>query len=111
VDLSRVPPESETGPHFAMGATVRKSNRLVGQRMVADEVRFLGAKAKELLAAYGRERPRHSFRTFEDVEAFWEQSVRPVLKEFKSMQELLKGQEPVPQDSVWHANWRVPARG
>jgi hypothetical protein len=26
------------------------------------------------------------------------------------MQDLWTGQEPVPEDSVWHANWRVPER-
>jgi creatinine amidohydrolase len=108
VDLSRVPPDSEPGPHFAMGATVRKSSRQVGERMVADEVRWLGAKAKDLLAAYDREKPSHSFRTFEQVETFWEQVVRPVLKDFKSMQELGTQRAPVPEDSVWHENWRVP---
>jgi len=27
------------------------------------------------------------------------------------MQDLWQGQEPVPEDSVWYANWRVPERG
>ncbi len=35
---------------------------------------------------------------------------RPAIKNFKSMQELFKGQEPVPEDSVWHANWKARMR-
>ena len=110
VDLSRVPPEGEPGKHFAMGATVRQSNREVGERMVRDEVRWLGEKAKELLAAYRREQPEHRLRTFEQVEVLWDTVVRPALKGFRSMQDLWQGQEPVPEDSVWHDNWRVPDR-
>ena len=34
VDLSRVPPPDEEGPHFAMGRNARESNRRVGERMV-----------------------------------------------------------------------------
>ena len=45
VDLSRLPSEDAPGPHFAMGPTVRQSDRRVGERMVADEVRWLGEKA------------------------------------------------------------------
>jgi hypothetical protein len=95
-----------------MGGNVRQSNRQVGERMVADEVRWLSAKAKELLTAYDRERPRHTLRTFEDVEKLWADVVRPALKDFWTMQDMWKGEEhPVPGDSVWHANWRVPKRG
>ena len=111
VDVSRLPSPEDSGPHFAMGADAREAQRRVGERMVADEVRWLGAKAQELLAAYERERPRHTLRTFEDVEVLWETVVRPQLKHFRSMQELWSGQAPVPTDSVWHPNWRVPDRG
>ncbi|MGD9518004.1 MAG: creatininase family protein [Armatimonadota bacterium] len=110
VDLSRVPPEGEPGLHFAMGENVRESNRRVGERMVADEVRYLGQKAHELLDAYDRERPEHRLRTFEDVEVLWDTVVRPAVKNFRSMQDLWVGQEPPPPNSVWHANWRVPDR-
>jgi creatinine amidohydrolase len=111
VDVSRIPPEDAPGPHFAMGANARQSNRRVGERMVADEVRWLGEKAKELLAAYEREKPPHKLRTFEDVEGLWETVVHPALKDFRTMQDLWAGQEAVPEDSVWHVNWRVPPRG
>jgi creatinine amidohydrolase len=111
VDMSRVPPAGAPGRHFAMGPTVRQSDQRVGGRMVADEVRWLGAKAKELLAAYDAAKPAHKLRTFEDVEVLWENAVRPKLKDFLTMQTSLPGREPVPEDSVWHANWRVPQRG
>ena len=111
VDVSRIPPADAPGPHFAMGANARESNRLVGDRMVADEVRWLVTKAQELLADYEREKPTHKLRTFEDVEVLWDTVVRPALKEFRTMQESWQGQEAVPEGSVWHANWRVPERG
>ncbi|MBI4531069.1 MAG: creatininase family protein [Candidatus Latescibacteria bacterium] len=108
VDVSRIPLEDEPGPHFAMGGTARRSNRFVGERMVADEVRWLGAKAQELLAAYDRDQPRHTLRTYETVEVLWETVVRPALKEFRSMQDAWTGQGGIPEDSVWYPNWRVP---
>ncbi|MCS6858903.1 MAG: creatininase family protein [Abditibacteriales bacterium] len=111
VDLSRLPPPDAPGLHFAMGADARESSRRVGERMVADEVRYLVAKAQELLAAYAREKPTHQLRTFEDVEVLWETVVRPALKQFRTMQDAWEGQAAVPEDSVWHANWRVPQRG
>jgi creatinine amidohydrolase len=111
VDMSRLPPPDAPGPHFAMGANARESNRLTGERMVADEVGWLVAKAKELLANYEREKPQHTLRTFEDVEVLWETVVRPALKDFRTMQDLWQGQDGVPDDSVWRANWRVPERG
>jgi creatinine amidohydrolase len=111
VDISRIPPEDAPGPHFAMGKNARQANLQVGERMVADEVRWLGAKAKELLDSYSRGRFPHRLRTYEDVEVLWEKAIRPVLKDFYSMQDLWEGQEPVPEGSLWHANWRVPDRG
>lgn len=110
VDMSRLPTTGDAGPHFAMGANAGESNRLVGERMVADEVRWLGAKARELLAAYDKAQPQHRLRTFEDAEALWETVVRPRVKEFRSMQDFFPNQQPVPPESVWFANWRVPDR-
>jgi creatinine amidohydrolase len=110
VDLSRVPPPDAPGTHLAMGATCRQSNRLTGERMVQDEVRWLGAKAAELLDDYRREQPQHRLLTFEQVERLWEQTIRPAVHDFASMQPLAPGQEPVPESSVWHANWQIPER-
>lgn len=110
VDLSRVPPAEEEGKHFAMGKTVRLSNRKTGERMVADEVRWLGNKAAELLADYERLQPEHRLVTFEQVEQLWEAVVRPRLPEFRTMQDSWNG-ETVSEESVWHANWRLPQRG
>lgn len=111
VDLSRLPKADEPGTHFAMGKDARSSNRLVGERMVADEVCFLGQKTEELLAAFAQEQPTHTLRTFEQVEQLWQEVIRPVLPEFQSMQDLWSGQDAIPEGSVWHANWRVPDRG
>lgn len=111
VDVSRIPPEDAPGCHLAMGRNARESNRQVGERMVADEVRWLGEKAGELLDAYNREKPRHNLDTFEDVEVLWDTVVRPALKDFKTMQQRWTPDSEVPVDSVWHANWMIPNRG
>jgi len=107
VDVSRLPHPDAPGCHFAMGKNARESSRLVGERMVADEVRWLGAKGEELLSAYEKEQPSTRLGTFGEVEELWETVVRPELAAFQSMQELREGQQPVPEGSVWHANWRV----
>jgi creatinine amidohydrolase len=111
VDLTRLPAEDVPMPNFATGATARLSDRRTGERMVQDEVRFLHAKAEELFAEYERLQPEHRLRTYEQVEQLWDSAIKPALKDFRSMQDLWEGQEPVPEDSVWHANWHVPDRG
>ena len=78
--------------------------------MVADEVRWLGEKGKELLAAYEHEKPKQRLRTFAQVEELWDRVVAPVVREFASMQEVWPGQQPPPEDSVWRENWPVPKR-
>jgi len=108
VDLSRLPKDGEPGPHFAMGITARSSDRRIGERMVADEVQWLGTKAQELLRMYDQERPSHTLRTFADVERLWANVVRPMLKDFQSMQPSWQDQEAVPEGSVWYENWSVP---
>jgi len=111
VDLSRLPAADAPGPHFAMGATAPVSNRRTGERMVADEVRWLGAKAQELLSEYRSVRPTQRLVTFEEVEVLWESVVRSVLPTFKTMNQFPEGRLPPPEGSVWHANWRIPERG
>ena len=110
VDLSRLPPEDAPGPHFAMGPTVRHSDRRVGERMVADEVRWLGEKAQELLDEYEEENPTHKLQTYEDVEVLWETVIRPSLAGFETMQDSWT-EEALPETSTWYPNWRVPRRG
>jgi hypothetical protein len=100
---------SLSGHHFAMGAT-REANRPVGERMVADEVRWLGQKARELLAAYDAAKPAHRPPTFEDVERIWDEVVRPKLPEFETMKELWGEQQALPESSRWRANWKLPER-
>jgi len=108
VDLSRLPSPGEAGAHFAMGGNAREADRRVGERMVADEVRWLGAKAQELLDEYARLQPTHTLLTFGQVERLWAEVVRPALAGFRTMQDIWEGQEPVPEESCWDANWRVP---
>jgi hypothetical protein len=111
VDVSRIPPPDEPGEHFAMGRNARESNRQTGERMVADEVRFLGEKARELLVEYDRLKPEHTLRTFEDVERVWDEVVRPVFKQFRTMQLKWRDDQPeLPSDSCWRENSGVPDR-
>ena len=110
VDLSRLPKDEEAGPHFAMGATAHESNRRIGERMVADEVRYLGERMQELLEAYERERPEPKLLTFRDVEDLWERVVVPHLKEFRTMQEQWDDRDPVPETSIWFAGSKIPER-
>jgi creatinine amidohydrolase len=108
VDVSRMPPAGAPGPHFAMGDDAREANRLVGERMVADEVRWLGAKARELLDAYDEAQPIARLQTFEDVENLWEHVVQPQLPTFLTMQPL--PDDALPATSRWAANAHIPAR-
>ena len=108
VDLSRLPGANDSGPFFAMGEHTDSSSRQVGERMTADVVEQLSTKARELLEEYGGLNPDRTPLTFDDVEQIWDEEVRPKMKDFASMQD---GSEPVPEDSRWFANWRVPERG
>jgi creatinine amidohydrolase/Fe(II)-dependent formamide hydrolase-like protein len=108
VDVSRIPPEP--GQHFAMGPNAAEANRRTGERMVGDEVRWLAAKARELLDAYEHERPTARLRTFADVEALWRELVEPELPAFQTMQPRWGSQpDPVPEDSGWASNAAVPS--
>lgn len=110
VDPTRLPPADEPGPHFAMGPNAREANRRTGERMVADEVAWLGAKGRELLADYARERPQARLRTFEEVEDLWETVVRPRFREFQTMQYSWGDRGAVPADSPWARNAAIPDR-
>ena len=93
-----------------MGKSAFESSRRVGERMVDDEVAWLGRKSKDLLDAYTTVKPDRRMRTFEEVERFWDDVVRPRFREFKTMQENWQNDPEIPESSVWHANWRVPGR-
>jgi creatinine amidohydrolase len=120
VDASRLPalplsPAGEVGEYFAMGRDAHVSNRRVGDRMVADEVTFLVAKARELLAAYDQAQPVTGprLKTFEDVERFWTEVVQPVFPAFKSMKgyhEVTDEVAAIPPDSVWKPASSGPLR-
>jgi len=111
IDVSRIPPDDPATPEdrFAMGLNARQADRRVGQRMVDDEVRFLGNKAEELLAEYERVKPDRPPLTFEDVERIWDDEVRPHIKDLKCLVSLYSG-DPPPKDSKWHPHWDTPIR-
>lgn len=108
VDLSRIPEHFQPGQAFAMGQDAGSANRQVGERMVADEVEWLGMKAHELLKEYERIQPAHTFTTFGAVEQFWVEEVTPSLPAFKTMQEKWDGQSELPPDSPWANNRPIP---
>ena len=110
VDVSRLPSPEKPGPHFAMGGNAAQSNRRVGERMLADEIRWLGAKAQELIDTFERDRPTVHLRAFADVEAFWDREVRPRMKDFRSMQQNFDDRAEPAAESRWRPNWAVPAR-
>lgn len=107
VDVSRIPALDAPGPHFAMGPDAREASRLVGERMVEDEVRWLGAKAAELLEEYRlldvKERQPLSYA---DLERIWAEEVLPVFGQFKTMQYL--DRPPPPDGSMWELNYVIP---
>jgi creatinine amidohydrolase len=107
VDVSRFPAQDAPGPHFAMGPTARQADRRVGERMVADEVAWLGQKAADLLEDYaaqgGSDRTPLSFM---DIERIWAADVLPRLPEFQTMQYLER--TPPPEDSRWRLNYTLP---
>lgn len=110
VDMSRLPePDAPGAPHFAMGRNAPQADRRIGERMVDDEVGWLGRKAAELLAEYSQQSdPPPAMRTFAQVETLWSDVILPRLPEFRTMQTGWEGDSPVPSTSVWHANLPVP---
>lgn len=109
VDISRLPAPGEPGPHFAMGTDAARADRRVGERMVADEVAWLGSKAGDLLREFDTRRPAVRLRSFDDVEEIWQRAVVPRLPSFKSMEDFGAADpgDEVPGTSQWHANWRA----
>jgi creatinine amidohydrolase len=107
VDVSRFPAQDAPGPHFAMGPTARQADRRVGERMVADEVAWLGQKAADLLDDYAaRAASDRTPLSFMDIERIWAADVLPRLPEFQTMQYLER--TPPPDDSRWRLNYTVP---
>ena len=78
--------------------------------MVDDEVRWLGNKAADLLAEYDVDSAAPGLPSFESVERFWDDEVKPRLGEFKTMSQSWTPDPELSRDSVWHANWRIPDR-
>jgi creatinine amidohydrolase len=109
VDMARMPPKEQEGPHFAMGSTAYETDRCVGERMVRGQIAWLGKKMKEMLSEYDTSKA-HSRRplSFEQVERLWANEVFPQLPRFHSMQQLFEGQSKgPPRSSRWYLNWDV----
>ena len=107
VDVSRIPERTQEGTHFALGKDAYQANRQVGERMVADEVDWLGDKGRDLLGEYDRIQPKHTLTTFSDVEKIWHKEILPEIGQYESMKEIWDWQEPIPDDSPWYANMKI----
>jgi creatinine amidohydrolase len=107
VDVSRFPAQDAPGPHFAMGPNARQADRRVGERMVADEVAWLGRKAAEMVNDYAaQDASDRTPLSFMDIERIWATDVLPRLPEFQTMQYLER--TPPPDDSRWRLNYTLP---
>jgi creatinine amidohydrolase len=106
VDLSRIPSDPAF-PLFAMGRDAAQSSAEAGERMVADMTAGLGTLQRQLLADWDPERPSR-LRTFGDVERFWDEEVRPVLPDFKSLRATWYAKEAPDRGSRWRENWPLP---
>ena len=109
VDVSRLPTKDTPGPHFAMGHNAHEANRRIGERMVEDEVNWLGNKAAELLADYEQHAPiNRQPISFAQLEKLWANEVEPILPEMICMRDFWSDElEPPAPNSRWHLNWRV----
>lgn len=103
VDISKIPANPDY-PLFGMGKDAKESNLIAGEKMVDDIVAFLGRKVQELLENYDPDRPS-LLRTFDDVEAFWDQQVRPILPNFSSLKGSWTEEDGPPPSSRWNENW------
>ncbi len=107
VDVSRFPTPDVPHPHFAMGPNAREADRRIGERMVADEVRWLGDKATELLNDFEQHKPTtRKPLSFMAVEQLWANEVLPQLPAFKTMQ--VGPDKPPPAHSIWQLNYEIP---
>lgn len=106
-DMTRLPAKDDLGCHWAMGRNAYESNRQVGERMVADEVEFIGKKVNELLREYDNLKPKHTFRTYDDVEKFWDEHIKPIIRDLACLKLDFSSQgRTIPEDSVWFENWQ-----
>ncbi len=108
VDMSRIPKNYQRGKVFAMGVDAAESDRRVGERMIEDEITWLGEKALSLRAEYHQLQPEHTFTTFERVESLWKSVVEPELPAFYTMQAQWNQEPDLPSDSPWRANQSIP---
>ena len=98
----------QSEPFFAMGRNAAQSSRLVGERMVRDEINWLTAKARALLDEYDPNAAAPGLPTFEAVELFWDKEIRPILPDFKSMAPDFGLGSTLDPQSVWYENLAVP---
>jgi creatinine amidohydrolase len=109
IDLSRMPNQGVSGSHFGMGSTAGKANRRTGERMVADQIAYIGRMVQTMLNEYrATETTSRRPLSFAEIDRIWAESIEPRLGNFESMKELFEGQtEPPAPNSQWRLNWAV----
>jgi creatinine amidohydrolase len=108
VDPSRLPKIGDDEAHpFGMGIDAREADAAVGRRMVADEVRWLGAKAAELLRQYDEAGAARGPVSYKELERIWAEEIEPLVPEFASMR---PGSGRMPADSRWALNYQISWR-
>ena len=89
-----------------MGANASDSDRRIGERMVNDEVEWLGKKMNALMKDYKELNiSERQPVTFEEVEQVWAETVSPALKTFETMK---NPNESPPEDSQWFRQCKLP---
>ncbi len=105
VDLDRLPPAPNV-PGFGAGSDAGEASREHGDNLTNDLVARLGTHLRRLLDAFDPDRPSN-LQTFDDVERFWEQSMKPRLRALHCMRDNWAGQPPPSKASRWMANWHT----
>jgi len=103
VDVSRIP-AAPSPPLFGLGDDAKQSDLDAGEQMVRDIVDWLGRKKEQLLDEYDPSHPSR-LRTFDDIESFWEQEVRPILPVLRSLKGSWTERDAPQEGSRWRENW------
>lgn len=110
IDMSRLNEGADSRFRFAQGEDAKNADRRTGERMVQDQVVWLGKKVQDLLDVY-RAQPTQDRqpKTFQEIEEIWSTAIEPELSSFESMQSLSPRDESgPPSESRWFRNWPTP---
>lgn len=104
VDVSRLTQAEATRHFFAASGDALESSRRLGQEIVEGQLASLGARARELLAAYEAESAPAAL-PYDETEEIWREILSR--KDEWVTLKLHPGQASAPEGSPWHANERT----